>query len=139
MSIDIGILTDELKRDEGFMGCAYRCTADKITVGYGHNIQDNPIPEYIAEKLLQYDIGAAINDCERLYWFYDLSDVRKRVIINMVFNLGANGVAKFENMIDAINQGDYKKAANEMRNSRWYRQVTARAERLAVMMETDNA
>jgi lysozyme len=132
--IDMQKMVDELKRDEGFRGCVYKCTAGKMTVGYGHNLESNAIPEGIAEKLLNSDIGDCLAACERFDWFYGLSDARQRVIVNMVFNIGANGVERFQKMIAAIEEESYEEAAYQMVNSRWYNQVGARAERLCEMM-----
>ena len=134
MPIDIGLLAEELKRDEGFRECVYKCSAGKLTVGYGHNIEDNPMPELIAEKLLHHDIAGALADCERFDWFFELDGVRQRVIVNMVFNIGANGVSKFKKMIAAIEEKRYSLAASEMLDSRWANQVGRRALRLSDMM-----
>jgi len=135
--IDIAKLTKELKRDEGYRDCVYTCSAGKLTLGYGHNVEDNPIPEKIAADLLGHDIGQALAKCEQWAWFFPLSDVRKRVIVNMVFNIGAGGVARFRRMISAIEAEDWGVAALEMQDSMWYRQVGKRAERLCYMMEFD--
>jgi len=54
---------------------------------------------------------------------------------NMMFNLGLPRFSKFRKTINNIISKNYKKAAEEMRDSRWYRQVTNRAERLALRME----
>lgn len=129
--IDIEKLANDLKIDEGFRECVYTCSAGKLTVGYGHNIEDNPLPEVIAEKLLHHDIGQALAECERFPWFFELNDERKVVIINMVFNLGVSGVSKFKNMIAAIYDGDYELASAEMMDSKWATQVGRRAVRLA--------
>ena len=134
MSISMSKMTDELKRDEGFRGCVYLCSAGKQTVGYGHNLEAKAIPERIAELLLQSDIADALAQCERFDWFYGLSDARQRVIVNMVFNIGANGVGRFRKMIAAIEAGAFETASYEMQDSRWYVQVGARAERLCQMM-----
>ena len=134
MAIDIGLLVDELKRDEGFRELVYQCSAGKLTVGYGHNVEDNPIPESIAEALLGSDIAGALAECERFDWFHELSDTRKRVIVNMVFNIGVNGVSKFKKMIEAIESHHYLQASAEMMDSQWYRQVGARAKRLCQLM-----
>jgi len=135
--INIEKLTEQLKIDEGFRDTVYTCSAGKLTIAYGHNVEDNPIPEKIATDLLGHDIGQALAKCEQWPWFYPLSDVRKRVIVNMVFNIGAGGVARFRRMISAIEAEDWNKAAEEMQDSMWYRQVGARAERLCHMMEFD--
>lgn len=134
MSIDIPKLKEELKRDEGFRDTIYTCSGGQLTLGYGHNVEDNPIPEAFADQLLGYDIAGALAECERFDWFFDLDDVRKRVIINMVFNLGFNGVSKFKNMIEAIKAEEFVVAAGEMSDSRWYRQVGERADRLCKLM-----
>jgi GH24 family phage-related lysozyme (muramidase) len=46
--IDLVKVGEDLKKDEGFRGCSYKCSAGKITIGYGHNIEDNPIPEHMS-------------------------------------------------------------------------------------------
>ena len=139
MSIDIGLLAEELKRDEldgqDGSGVGYKCPADKWTIGFGHNIEDNPISARAAEMILQDDIGQVLAQCERFAWFYLLNSVRKRVIVNMVFNMGANGVAEFENMIAAIHRNDWNDAANEMKDSNWYNQTGDRARRLVYLMK----
>ncbi len=132
--IDLRLLTNELKRDEGFSGRVYKCTAGKLTIGYGHNVEDNPIPEHIAGKLLEDDIVGCVAKCERWKWFHALSDTQQRAIVNMVFNIGFNGVCKFKRMIAAIENEDFDLAAKEMIDSRWYVQVGDRAKRIVSMM-----
>jgi len=65
-----------------------------------------------------------------------LSEVRQRVVADMVFNLGLPRFAQFKNMIAAIEAEDFVQASNEMMDSRWAQQVGLRASRLAEMMET---
>lgn len=57
-----------------------------------------------------------------------LNDARKTVVIDMVFNLGSAGFAKFKNMIAALQKADFAKAAREMQDSLWYGQVGYRAQ-----------
>ena len=135
--IDIEKLSDELKRDEGYRDTVYTCSAGKLTIGYGHNVEDNPIPKQIAEKLLHSDIAQALAKCERWDWFFELDGVRQRVIVNMVFNIGFGGVDRFRRMIQAIKDKDFNLAADEMMDSMWFRQVGQRAVRLVEMMRDD--
>ena len=58
----------------------------------------------------------------------------QRVCINMAFNLGRNRLSKFKKMITAVNEGNYQKAADEMIDSKWYRQVGRRSEELVEIM-----
>lgn len=133
--LDIQKMVDELKRDEGFKGLVYTCTAGKQTIGYGQNIEDNPIPEYIAEAWLNHDIREIEERLCDFEWFAPMPDARQRVIVNMAFNLGLNGMLGFKKMIAAIKIGDYEQAGEEMINSRWYVQVGDRAKRLVLMMK----
>ena len=139
MPIDIETLANELKRDEGFRDKVYKCTADKLTIGHGHNLEDGTMPEYVAESLLVHDIAVALQECEDLPWFSTLSDVRKRVIVNMVFNMGLPTFLEFRMTIAAIKCKDWSGAADEMVNSKWYVQVGDRARRLVAMMRNDHA
>ena len=49
--------------------------------------------------------------------------------------MGRPRLTMFKNMNAALNLGDWKLAAVEGRDSRWYHQVTNRAERLMSRME----
>ncbi|MEV4759948.1 glycoside hydrolase family protein [Micromonospora sp. NPDC049559] len=59
--------------------------------------------------------------------FDNLSMSRQAVVLDMIFNLGPTGVAQFQNMLAAINRGDFEAAANEMASSAWKTQVGTRA------------
>jgi lysozyme len=134
MSIDFEKLTAELKVDEGFRGKVYKCSAGKLTIGYGWNLEDSELPERIAEMMLSYAVGDKLQSLERLSWWCGLNDARKRAIVNMSFNIGVAGVLKFKKMIAAIEREDFSQAALEMDDSRWSKQVGARADRLILMM-----
>jgi len=76
-----------------------------------------------------------LSDCERLYKdFEDLPEEAKRIIANMMFNMGYTRLSKFKGMKRGVDARDWDAAADEMVDSRWYRQVTNRAERLVNRM-----
>jgi lysozyme len=54
----------------------------------------------------------------------------------MGFNLGISRLLHFRRMLSALEQGDYQKAAVEMLDSKWARQVGKRATHLNHMMKT---
>lgn len=131
-------LVDLIKEDEGLRLKPYRCTAGKLTIGYGHNIEDNGIPEHIAEALLDYDLDVADEELrDNLPFYWQLSEVRKAVLVSMCINLGWPRLSGFEKMIAALEARAYETAAYEMLDSRWARQVGNRAKRLAWMMQHD--
>jgi lysozyme len=131
----LSILKGQLKRHEGLRLKPYRCTAGKLTIGYGRNLDDKGINENEADILLDNDMNDALNEAQQvIHNFEDLSVLRQVVIVNMIFNLGVNKYKAFKNTIEAINSNDFRKAANEMRDSNWYRQVGKRAEELCELM-----
>jgi lysozyme len=131
----LSILKGQLKRHEGLRLKPYLCTAGKLTIGYGRNLDDKGINENEADILLDNDMNDALNEAQQvIHNFEDLSVLRQVVIVNMIFNLGVNKYKAFKNTIEAINSNDFRKAANEMRDSNWYRQVGKRAEELCELM-----
>jgi lysozyme len=53
------------------------------------------------------------------------------VLVEMAFNLGAQGLSEFKNFLSAIKSKDYKAAAKEMLKSSWSKQVGGRAQTLS--------
>ncbi|HDM8041181.1 TPA: glycoside hydrolase family protein [Vibrio fluvialis] len=130
------LATQLIKKHEGLRLKPYRCSNQKLTIGYGRNLQDNGISQQEAETLLQHDLDAAVKDAETLPYFASLNEARQAVIVDMIFNLGLPRLGMFKKMIAAIEQQLWHVAANEMLNSRWARQVGKRAKTLSEMMRT---
>jgi|TARA_R110000823_G_C15785049_1_gene485550 lysozyme len=65
----------------------------------------------------------------------DLDAVRQRVLVDMGFNMGIPRLNRFFRMWGAINEQEYKSAAEEMQDSLWAGQVKSRANTLAYAME----
>lgn len=128
------LATKLIKKHEGLRLKPYRCSSQKITIGYGRNLQDNGITLEEAETMLQHDLGTAIKDAQSLPFFASLNEARQAVIVDMVFNLGLPRFGMFKKMIAAIERELWHVAANEMLNSRWARQVGKRANTLSEMM-----
>ena len=137
----ITAITDDFKnrlcRHEGMMLKPYRCPSGRLTIGVGRNLEDTGLSKSEALFLLDNDLRRVELECARAFdWFDTLDDVRKRVLIEMAFNMGLSGLMTFRNMLKAIKQKDYVKASEEMLDSLWAKQVKTRAYRLAHIMET---
>ncbi len=128
------LATNLIKKHEGLRLKPYRCSSQKITIGYGRNLQDNGITLEEAEAMLQHDVGAAIKEAKSLPFFESLNEPRQAVIVDMLFNMGLPRFGMFKKMIAAIECEHWHVAANEMLNSRWARQVGKRANTLSEMM-----
>jgi len=130
-------IKEDLKRDEGFRSFPYKCIAGKLTIGYGRNIQDKGISLPEAEFLLHSDILECYRDLQETFPNFDTYPENvQRVLTNMRFQLGHSGLLRFKRMIQAIKKQDWLLAAEEMMDSRWYRQTTNRANRLIQLMRT---
>lgn len=127
-------LIEQLVRHEGIRLFPYEDSVGKWTIGIGRNIEDIGITRDEALHLLKNDINRAEADARKYAWFNSLSDNRQNVIVNMIFNLGANRFAKFIGVISALAKGDYSLAADEMLDSKWAHQVGSRANELANQM-----
>ncbi len=130
-------LRADLIRDEGQRFDLYTDTTGHASIGVGHNIEAHGISQTVCDQMLDEDMRRALHDATTQWpWFAELDDVRQRVLLNMVFNIGLAGVAQFRLMIQAIIAGHFDEAATQMLDSLWARQVGPRADRLAHMMLT---
>jgi lysozyme len=130
-------LLEQLKRHEGLKLKPYHCTAGKLTIGYGRNLDDVGITEQEAEQLLLDDVAQIKTQLKiHLPWYQELSAVRQAVLENMAFNLGLSRLLQFRRMLAAAQTGDFDTAATEMQDSKWARQVGHRSIELTKQMRT---
>lgn len=130
------IVKAQLKTDEGWKHKPYTCTAGKLSVGCGRNLDDVGLRDDEIDYLLDNDIRVAENDARFLFPSFDsLTDNRKAVLINMSFNLGKTRLSAFHKMIAAVGADDFAEAATQMLASKWAGQVGDRSKRLAKLMK----
>ena len=143
--MDIEKLRKQLEIDEG---CVYKIYNDHLgyaTFGIGHLVTESdpeqgqslgtPVSSERVAEAFDSDIETVLSDCNILYPdFEDLPEEAQQIIANMMFNLGRPRLSKFVGMKRGVDSKDWDAAADEMIDSRWYRQVGARAERLVDRM-----
>lgn len=152
--MDMTLLKSELVRDEGLRLSAYKDTVGCLTIGVGRNLDGNPLTEPErsalghdcrtqpltrdqAMYLLGNDIARVMVQLDKAVpWWADLDEVRRRVLINMTFNMGIKKLLGFKRFLMTLNNAHYADAAMEMLESNWALQVGKRANRLAIMMRT---
>jgi len=127
-------LLEQLKRHEGLELKAYLCPADKISIGFGRNLQDRGITESEAEYLLINDVKHFQQKLMTHQFYAYSNEVRRGVLINMAFNIGVSGLLKFKKTINFIEQQYFDQAASEMLDSKWAKQVGDRAIELSNQM-----
>ena len=136
----------QLEIDEGVVYEIYTDHLGYPTFGIGHLITKNdpefeepvgtPVSKERVDSVFAVDIKIAEDECKVLYKFWEeLPEEVQEILVNMMFNLGRPRLTKFKKMNAALEMGDWKTAAVEGRDSRWYHQVGNRSERLMTRME----
>ena len=144
--MDIEKLRDQLKIDEGCVNSIYLDHLNLPTVGIGHLVTEwddeygKPVGTEVSEdrvnELFDQDVQVTIDECKLLYNNFDeLPEEVQQIIANMMFNMGRPRLSRFHKMKRAVDAGDWEEAGNQMKDSRWYDQVTTRAERLVKRMK----
>ena len=144
--MDINKLKETLKIDEGVVYEIYNDHLGYPTFGIGHLVLEGepehglsvgtPVTEERVDECFERDVEYVLNDCRILHEDFDsYPEEVKQIIANMMFNMGRTRLTNFRKHNAALKEGDWKTAAVEGRDSRWYRQVTNRAERLMKRLE----
>ena len=139
--MDLQRLREDLETDEGVKYEIYLDHLGYPTFGIGHLIrEDDPehgeatgteVSESRVAEAFEQDVQTVLSDCAKLYSNFDeLPEEAQLVIANMMFNLGYPRLSAFKGMKAGVDARDWNRAADEMIDSRWYKQVTNRAQRL---------
>lgn len=134
--MDLERLNKMLIKHEGIRHSPYYCSEGYLTIGVGHNLDTNPLSYNVIMEILQEDIWLATRELKKYEWWFNLDGVRKEALVDFMFNVGPKTFAKFKNMIRALSEGDYDKAADELLDSRYAKQVGKRAETIARLIRT---
>ena len=126
------MLIDDIKQEEGFKGIVYKCTEGFDTIGYGTRL---PLSEKEAEMILEYRLNILKSNLSDSLYMLDIDKKAWDILYNMVYQMGVKGVLNFKNMIKALEAKDYKRAGDEMLDSKWAKQTPARANRLSKAMK----
>jgi GH24 family phage-related lysozyme (muramidase) len=144
--MNIDILREEITNDEG---CVFKIYNDHLgykTFGIGHLVKkndieynmplDTPVSRKRINTVFAEDIMACVGDCEK--WtdnFNKLPEEVQHILCNMMFNMGYTRMSKFRKLKASIEKNNWSTASKEMKSSKWYTQVTNRAERLVQRMK----
>lgn len=124
-----------IQNNEGLMLKPYRCTSGKLTIGYGHNLDDRGIPTVVADMLFLLDLRETQLEVLRVFPnILSFSENRRNALTDMMFNLGPVRFLKFKLMIGAVRDDDWLKASEEAQDSRWFTQVGRRAQKVIKML-----
>lgn len=135
---------------EGFRANVYKCPAGYDTIGYGRNIEANPlnasekkqlnadgsVSKAVAEDWLKEELSRCYDDCNKaFFWFKDLDNKRAGAIVDMAYNMGLKTLKDFKNSLGFMERKDYKGAAENFKKSKWFNQVKNRGIEICNIIE----
>ena len=131
-----------IRKHEGCSLILYKCPAGRTTIGYGWNVESNPLPpdinDYLkahgsitkamAEGLLDLAIQCSIEDCRHLYPKFDtFSENRRNALTDMAYNMGLYTLSAFRRSNKYVNEEKWQEAADNFAQSKWAKQVGRRS------------
>lgn len=140
-----------LRHDEGVHNSPYKDTKNLWTFGVGRligaSLEQLHVTDSVVDLMLEEDIQTAVQDaCIVLgedVW-NKLTEPRKVAMISLLFTLGRTKFAKFRNTIDAIRKEDWRRAGEQVLNSKWAEDVdpkkrkgVGRDDRVAYMLQAN--
>ena len=123
------------KNFEGLRLKPYRCSAGKLTIGYGRNLEDVGITDSEADMLFFNDYDRARGNLRALLVANGIKEENLSrnafyALTDMMFNLGYSRMSTFKKLLSELKKSSYEDVAREMKKSKWYSQVGKRADKL---------
>lgn len=136
---------EKTKQFEGWSPTIYKDSVGKRTIGYGFNLDDPTIAKVIPEDVRKGERPMNKADAEpvfqKLYTnaradaikfigqdkFNALDSNLQESLTDLSYNLGYNRLSQFKNFKAAVLKDDYAKAADQLKSSKWYKQVGNRS------------
>lgn len=137
MSLDMEKLRARIIEEEGFERFPYRCTANKLSIGVGHNIEDRGLSDAAINFILDEDIDICLSQLEgNLSYWQTLPDCVQEALVDLCFNMGINRLMQFRMTLLYIKEGDWTRAADELMDSRYASQLPNRAKHNADLIRS---
>ena len=151
MSLEMSMALELVKEAEGFSAVQYYCPSNRLTQGYGRNLEVHPLSDEekaelnedgsVSKEVAEKWALKELNECEyklsQNIIYQKQTEVRKAVLLDMCFNIGYTGLMKFKKMWIALGERDYLSASREMKDSSWYVQVGTRGKRNVEIMASN--
>jgi len=126
-----------LELNEGLKLKPYVDTVGKVTIGLGRNLTDRGITRAEAFMMARTNVEEEIQNLLLSDSYITLMDpVRQAAVIDLAYNLGISKWRQFRRTRDHLAAGEYELAAEDLMDSKWFRQVGLRGPRIVKMIVT---
>ena len=120
-----------IQEHEGLRLTKYKDTVGKATIGWGHLILSHENYDTItlekANEIFEDDFRKHYEQAEQFPGFDKLPFSHKCVVTDLCFNMGGNFYLNFPKFTKYLSEGNSIKAAYELKNSKYAKQVGRRA------------
>ena len=134
-----------IKQNEGFRSTPYLDTKGKSTIGYGFNISDETVRSLIPSDVLNGKRELGKEESDKIFGvlkeratgdaqtfvgadtFAKLTPSQQTGLIDMAYNMGLKSLNKFNNLREALINGDKIGAKREVLDSKYAKDVPSRA------------
>jgi len=119
-------IKQDLRKHEGWVPWAYRDSLGYLTIGYGFLVdptRGGSMPREVGEFWLNFELQELEKSRPQWPWWPTIGDARQQVLTCLMYNMGVDKLLTFKNMLAFLAGGNYTAAADELKNSAWYRQV----------------
>ncbi len=134
------MIVEMLRKHEGVETHAYKCTANKTTIGVGRNVDPDGgigLTDSEIDFILANDVRRVNTELvDTFKWYKSLDAPRKDALMDMCFNMGLPRLKQFKKSLAAMKANNYELAATEFLDSRWAKQVGQRAITVTDMIRT---
>lgn len=138
------MLSDDIKKNEGFVPHVYKDSLGKDTIGYGFLVSAlttdelelnggklEPMSKEVANMILERKLSKLkVSVFANFPWLKNKPLNVVNVIIEMCYQMGIPAVKKFVNTMKLIEQGYYHEAYENGLKSLWARQTPHRAKKV---------
>ena len=100
--MDRNSVKERIKAHEGLRYTPYEDTLGFLTVGYGRNMDAVPFSQDEVDLMFENDFKRAVSGAETFIVYPTLNDVRKSVLIEMIFQMGTTKVGMFKKFLKAF-------------------------------------
>lgn len=123
-------IKEMLIKNEGLVCQPYHCSAGKLTIGVGRNLEANGISEDEAMYLLENDIKRVVDNLDKNWSVWrQLPIPCQEVAIDCTFQMGITGWMNFRRTRALMEMGAYLEASEEILRSKYAAQTPNRAAR----------
>lgn len=109
------------------------------TLSVAEQVFKDKLTQHDMELLLVDDLKTSTKDAISVFGdakWQEISEPRREVIIDLVYNLGLPHFKSFTDFIDSVKKGDWSKASTDLLQSQYARTHTIRSHRLSAVAAT---